>query len=142
MKFSKIKLQMVQEQNFNYNSKVIKSTIDIVKYINELEELEKSAEENTLLICLNNKNQIIAYTEIAKGGLNYCILDIKSIFKTVLLCNGNKFILIHNHPTGIAKASKNDIEITKLIKEASSIMNIEFLDHIVIGGKDFVSCMN
>lgn len=56
MKFSKIKLQMVQEQNFNYNSKTISSATDIVKYINNIEELEKATEEHTILICLNCKN--------------------------------------------------------------------------------------
>ena len=81
MKFSKIKLQMVQEQNFNYNSKTISSAQDIVKYINEYEELEKATEETTLLICLNTKNQVVAYTELAKGGINFCYIDMKTIFK-------------------------------------------------------------
>lgn len=141
MKFSKIKLQMVQEQNFNYNSKTISSAQDIVKYINEYEELEKATEETTLLICLNTKNQVVAYTELAKGGINFCYIDMKTIFKNILLCNANKFILVHNHPSGVADPSKSDIEITKHIKQASEIMNIEFLDHIVVANDDFVSCM-
>lgn len=141
MKFSKIKLQMVQEQNFNYNSRTITSAKEIVKYINEFEELEKATEEHTILICLNNKNQIVAYTEIAKGNGNCCYIDMKSIFKTILLCNSSKFILVHNHPSGIAEQSKQDIEITKKIKKASEIMDIKFLDHIVIGGNNFVSCL-
>lgn len=142
MKFSKIKLQMVQEQNFNYNSKTISSAQDIVKYINEYEELEKATEETTLLICLNTKNQVVAYTELAKGGINFCYIDMKTIFKNILLCNANKFILVHNHPTGNSVASKNDIEITKHIKQASKIMEVEFLDHIIIGVNSFTSCMN
>lgn len=142
MKFSKIKLQMVQEKNFNYNSKIVSSATDIVKYINEFEELEKATEETTLLICLNVKNQVVAYTELAKGGINYCNLDMKTIFKNILVCNATKFILVHNHPTGSVVASKNDIEITEHIKQASKIMNVEFLDHIIIGGNSFVSCMN
>ena len=142
MKFSKIKLQMIQEQNFNYNSRTILSSKDIVKYINEFEQLEKSTEEHTILVCLNQKNQIIAYTEIAKGGANYCYVDMKSIFKNILLCNATKFILAHNHPSGNAVASKEDLKLTDNIKKASKIMNVEFLDHIVIGGNSFVSCMN
>lgn len=67
MNFSKIKLQMVKEQNFDYNSRIVKSAKDIVKYINEFEELEKATEENMLLICLNTKNQIVAYSQVAKG---------------------------------------------------------------------------
>ena len=142
MKFSKIKLQMVQEQNFNYNSRIISSSTDIVKYINEFEELEKSTEEHTILICLNNKNQILAYTEIAVGGANCCYIDMKTIFKNILLSNSTKFILVHNHPTGNAVASKNDIELTENIKKASKIMNVQFLDHIIIAGNSFTSCLN
>ena len=50
MKFSKIKLQMVQEKNFNYNSKIVSSATDIVKYINEFEELEKATEETKKIV--------------------------------------------------------------------------------------------
>lgn len=141
MKFSKIKLQMVQEENFEYNNKTIKSTTDVIKIINEFEELEKAPEEHILLICLDCKNQVLAYTELAKGSINSCSIDFKSIFKTVLMCNASRFILAHNHPTTIAEVSKRDKEVTERLKQASKIMDIEFLDHIVIGGNSFVSCI-
>lgn len=142
MKFSKVKLQMLKEKNFDYNSRTIKTTTDIVKYINEYEELNKATQENVLLICLNTKNQIVSYTEIGKGGLDSCCIDIQGIFKTALLCNCNKIIIAHNHPSGIAKASKNDIQVTNRIKAMAKIMDMIFLDHIIIGGNDFISCMN
>ena len=141
MKYSKIKLQMLKEKNFDYNSKVIKSAEDIVKYINQYEELEKAPQENAILICLNTKNQIVAYSEIGKGGLDSCCLDIQGIFKIALLCNCNKFIIVHNHPSGVAKASNADIQVTNRIKEMSKIMDMQLLDHIIVGENDFVSCM-
>ncbi len=142
MKFSKIKLQMVQEHNFNYNSQKITSSKDIVNTINKYEQLEKATEEHIILICLNNKNQIVAYSEVAKGGTNFCNLDIKSIFKTILLSNSSKFILVHNHPSGDIKASERDLKVTKQLEQASQLMNIQFLDHLIIAGNDYVSCMN
>lgn len=141
MKYSKIKLQMLKEKNFEYNSRRIKNSEDIVRTINENEELEKATQENALLICLNTKNQIICYSEIGKGGLSDCYIDIQGIFKTALLCNCNKIIICHNHPSGIAKASQEDIRATKRIKEMARIMDFELLDHIIIGENDFVSCM-
>ncbi len=141
MKYSKIKLQMLREKNFEYDSKRIKSAEDIVKTINQYEELEKATQENVLLICLDTKNKIICYSEIAKGGLDSCYIDITTIFKTALLCNSNKFILIHNHPSGTAKASQQDIRITKRIKDMAEIMDMQLLDHIIIGENDFISCM-
>lgn len=141
MEFSKVKLQMIKEKSYNYNSSKIKSALDIIEYINEIERLDLATEESTLLICLNSKNQIVAYNEIARGGIDSCNVDLKTIFKTVLMCNGSKFILAHNHPSGTAEVGKNDIGITQRIKNASMIMDIQFLDHLVIAGNDFVSCM-
>lgn len=141
MKFSKIKLQMVKEKSFTYNSKTISSSKDIVKYINEIENLDLEPDEKIVLICLNNKNQVIAYSEIAKGGADFCNIDFKVLFKTILIANATKFILVHNHPTGNAKPSSQDIKITEKIKDASNLLNIQFLDHIVIGENDFISCM-
>ena len=141
MKFSKIKLQMVKEKDFTYNSDKINSTKDAVKYIKEIEQLDLATEEIAILICLNTKNQIIAYSEIAKGGTDYCNIDLKTLFKTVLLANATKFILAHNHPSGNAEPSKDDRAITNRIKNASEILDITFLDHIVIGGNDFISCL-
>ena len=135
-----MKLQQIAEKNISYNSRKVKSTLDIVQFINSFEELDKLAEEITLQICLNNKNQIIAYTEIAKGRINSCNVDMKTIFKTVLICNASKFIIVHNHPSGDAEASTNDMEMTEKIEKASSIMHIDFVDHIIIAGNSYNSC--
>ena len=56
MTFSKIKIQAIKEENYKYNTRKISSATDIVKIVNEIEELEKATEEITILICLNNKN--------------------------------------------------------------------------------------
>lgn len=141
MKFCKMKLQQIAEKNISYNSRKVKSTLDIVQFINSFEELDKLAEEITLQICLNNKNQIIAYTEIAKGRINSCNVDMKTIFKTVLICNASKFIIVHNHPSGDVEVSEKDIEVTEHIKNAATIMNIDFVDHIIIADNKYKSCM-
>lgn len=135
MKINKIKLKMVMEKEVEYKTNKIKSAKDIVKFMNDIEKINLLAEENVFLICLNTKNEIISYSEIAKGGIDNALIDMKNIFKNVLLCNANKFILVHNHPSGDATPSKKDYDVTEKIKKASKIMDIQFLDHIVIGGK-------
>ena len=139
MNFTKIKIQMVKEKKYSYNSQKITSSLEIVKEINKIEELEKASEEKMILICLNTKNQIVSYSEIAKGGINYCIIDLKTIFKNVLLSNASKIILVHNHPSGDTKPSKEDLQLTKKIKQACQLMEIELLDHIIIAGDSFES---
>ncbi len=142
MLFSRVKIQMVKDKDFNYNSKIIRTQQDIVKYINEIEQLDKASEENIFLICLNTKNQIVAYTQLAKGSISSCNLDMKSVFKMILLSNSSKFILVHNHPSGNAQPSNEDYIITNRVLELSKLMDVQFLDHIVIGDNSFISCMS
>ena len=142
MLFSRVKIQMVKDKDFTYNSKIIRTQQDIVKYINEIEQLDKASEENIFLICLNTKNQIVAYTQLAKGSISSCNLDMKSIFKMILLSNSSKFILVHNHPSGNAQPSNEDYIITNRVLELSKLMDVQFLDHIVIGDNSFISCMS
>lgn len=136
----KVKL-ILKEENIEYDFNRIRNAKDVIEFMNSIEQMNLLAEETTFLICLNTKNEIVAYSEIAKGGIDQCPIDIKTIFKTVLSSNANKFILIHNHPSGDSTPSQADKNITKRIKQASDIMNIEFLDHIVIAGDKFTSCM-
>lgn len=132
MNFSKVKLQLIRDKNFSYNSRQIKSSQDIVDYINSIEQLEKAAQESAIIICLNSKNQIILYTEVGKGGINYCQIDISLILKVALLCNSQKIILTHNHPSGNPSPSQEDLELTKKIKNIAELMGIQLLDHIIV----------
>lgn len=140
MKINKIKLQIVKEKEVEYEPIQIHNGKDIVKFMNDIENIDLLAEESTFVLCLNIKNEIISYSEIAKGGISFCNFDMKTLFKNILLSNASKFILVHNHPSGDSTPSKNDIEITKQIKNASEIMNVKFLDHLVIAGNNYSSC--
>lgn len=141
MEFSKVKLQLVKEKDFNYNIQKISKTSEVIEYINKVEELNKSAEERFFVICLNIKNQVLAYSEVGIGGTEICSFDMKTIFKTVLACNGSKIIIAHNHPSGIAEPSKYDFDTTEKIRQACEIMNVTLLDHIVIGEDSYASCL-
>ena len=81
MKFSKVSLRLAEEKTCNYNSRIIKETTDVIKFINETEEMYNYVEERMLLICLNTKNQIIAYSEIARGGIDNSMLTLSLFLK-------------------------------------------------------------
>lgn len=136
----KIKLTYTKENEFT-NEVKIKSPQDIADFVNLMEGLKNSINERVLVIALNTKNIVIAYSEIASGGANCCNVDIPNIFRFLYTTPANKFILVHNHPSGDSTPSKIDIDITKRIKKASELMNIEFLDHIVIGDNCYSSIM-
>lgn len=140
MTITRQKLLLVKEQEFKYNQK-ISSTIDLVDFIMNVLNINNEAQEVVYLLSLNNKNQLVSFTEIARGGLNMCNITQNEIFKNVLLSNSNKFILVHNHPSGDPTPSKNDIEVTKQILKSSNILGIDFLDHLIIGDNEYQSIM-
>lgn len=140
MTINRQKLLLIKEQQFEYNQKIT-STVGLVNFMINVLKINNEAQEVTYLLSLNNKNQLVSFTEIARGGLDMCNLSQNQIFKTVLLSNSNKFILVHNHPTGDPTPSRTDIETTKRILKSCEILGIEFLDHLVIGDSEYQSIM-
>lgn len=140
MEITKQKLLLVKEESFEYNKKIT-STLDVVLFIREVLKIQNESQEVVYVLTLNNKNEIISFLEIARGGLNMCNLSISQLFKSILLSNSNKFILIHNHPSGDPTPSQNDIDITNDILKASKILKVDFLDHLIIGDNEYQSIM-
>ena len=138
--FNKVSLRMVCEKTYEYNNTTICSTLDAVDFINQQEDIADNAEENVYCIAMDNKNQIISFSQIAKGGTNLCNFDTKTLFKTILLCNANKFILVHNHPSGDCTPSETDYETTERIQDASRLLGLALLDHIVVARNGYASC--
>ena len=140
--FNKVSLRLVNEKTCEYNPTIIRTSADVVKFIDDLEDIRNHTEERIYCIAMNTKNEIVSFSQIAQGSINACGLDTKELFKIILLCNASKFILIHNHPSGDSTPSQNDYQMTEKIKEASKIMGIGFLDHIVIAQNGYTSCYN
>ena len=138
---NKIKL-LLKEESVEYSNSKIKSSVDIVNLLKSTEQIDLLPEEHIYLICLNTKNNVICYSQVAMGGIDNCIIDLKTIFKTVLLANASRFILVHNHPSGDPTPSGVDIKVTSRLQEACKLMSLELLDHVVISGDRYASCMN
>lgn len=141
MKIYKTSIKLVREATTQYNNTNIKNITDIIKLVDNIEDIKNNDVENAYIICLNNKNVPVNYSLIAKGTINASMIDPKTIFKTILLSNASAFIMIHNHPSGDPTPSKQDYEITNILEKASKLLDIKFLDHIVIGNDNYISCM-
>ncbi len=102
-------------------------------------EFEDLTHEEFWIILLDRSNQVIRKQNISKGGLSGTVVDIRIIFKAALDHLASGLLLFHNHPSGNLKASEEDLRITKQIKEASKLIDINLLDHIIIAGKEFYS---
>lgn len=90
-------------------------------------------------IFLNQSNKVIHISQLTQGGINQSIVDIRILFKNALDHFATGIIVAHNHPSGNLKPSSEDIHITKKIKEAGNLMNIQLLDHLIITQNSYLS---
>ena len=104
-----------------------------------MKELKNSKREIAKLLILNNKNVVIKIKDISFGGQNFVMIDPKDIFTEAIKMQAQRIILIHNHPSGDPKPSKEDILLTNRVREASMLLGISFLDHVIIGNNNYES---
>lgn len=115
----------------------VKSSSDIANIF--MQELRYEKQEVVKVILLNANNTIKKVVDIASGNANKVTFDIKQILSEPIKLEVPKIILIHNHPSGNTEPSNEDIMVTERIKNAASIMGIEFVDHIIIGDGEYKS---
>lgn len=124
----------------NYREKQILKPYDIAEILIEKMRFEK--QEILKVAMLNNKNKLLKIKDVAKGGGNFVTATIKSVLNEAVKIEAAKIILIHNHPTGDSTPSNQDLEFTNKVEQASQILGIQLLDHIVIGNRNYVSIFN
>lgn len=105
-------------------------------YMEQVRHLEV---EQVILVMTDSKNQFLKDCILSTGTVNMSLISPREIFMTALKMQAVHILLVHNHPSGDPTPSRDDIEITKRIHEASQIMNIPLVDHIIIGDNTYMS---
>lgn len=119
-----------------HKSMVTKSG-DIANYLRALLEFRK--QEVFAIVFLNRGNKITHFEIISEGGLTGTIADPRIILKKALEHDATAIILCHNHPSGTLKPSKADELLTQKIKQATSLLDIELMDHIIVSNEGYFS---
>jgi len=101
--------------------------------------LKGKKKEYFLALLLDTRNKLIRMAEISIGSLDSSIVHPREVFKEAVSASAASVIFVHNHPSGDTEASEDDIKLTKRLAEAGEIMGIDVLDHIIIGGKKYLS---
>jgi DNA repair protein RadC len=102
--------------------------------------LQGEEQEVILAIYLNAKNRVIEIKEITRGLVDCSMCHPREVYRGAIMANACRVLVAHNHPSGDPKPSANDIQCTKDLVEAGKILQIELVDHIVIGdGANYVS---
>ena len=95
--------------------------------------------EEFWIILLNRANRVIKKMQISQGGVAGTVADPKIIFKHALDELASAIILAHNHPSGNLNASQADLDLTKKLKEAGKLLDIQVLDHLIVAGQKYFS---
>lgn len=136
------RMELVKESSFLYESGGERRTVTTPQQAFDLvKDMFKGADREMMIVAyLNTKNQPVAVSKVSVGSLNSSIAHPREILKAGVLNNSASFIIFHNHPSGNYKTpSKEDISITKRVKEAGDIVGIKLLDHLIVYEDKFMS---
>lgn len=115
----------------------ITSDFDIFNLVyDEVKDLEQ---ESFYVVYLNSQHEVISVENIFIGTLNQVLIHPREIFKRAYQLSSNSIILVHNHPSGNSMPSSQDINITQNIIDVGGILQINVLDHLIIGRDEFYS---
>ncbi len=102
-------------------------------------EMSQLAQEQLRVLLLDNHNKVIGQRVIYQGNVNSSMVRAAEVLRPAVIEAVPAVIISHNHPSGDPDPSPNDVMITRKLKQAADLLDIDLLDHIVIGGKRHVS---
>ena len=105
-------------------------------YMEDMRYLDK---EHLIMAMLDNRCRLIRDTVISIGTVNASVVTPRELFIEALKAQAVSIVILHNHPSGDASASRQDIEVTARIKKAGEILGIYLVDHIIIGDNTYTS---
>ena len=117
-------------------NKPLLSAIDAFQCIQPHFEWEQ---EEVHIIALDSRQSVINHRLMFRGTVDSCLIHPRDNFRYVIQNNASAFIMFHNHPTGVLSPSSEDVKFTKKLKQLSKMMEIVFLDHIILTRDGFQS---
>ena len=95
--------------------------------------------ETVFLLCMDAKCKVLCCREVSQGGVNSASISIRKIVETALYAGATTVVLAHNHPSGMALPSNEDVQTTRRVAAALAAVEIHLADHIVVADGDYVS---
>ena len=135
-KLKKVQLRFVTERNF-LSEKPIKTPKDAVDIL--AQELKNLPVEHVMAVFLATDGHPISCTTVSIGSVNLAMFPIAEIMKGCLLSNAPCVLMMHSHPSGNVEPSSADLSVTRKLSQACAIMDIQLVDHIIVGGNSLYS---
>lgn len=138
MNINVISLKVVKEKELTYKfDDSITSPMAAVKILQDY--IGDSDREHFVIIMLDVKNKINAIHTVSTGSLVSSIVHPREVFKAAIIQNSSSIILGHNHPSGVVDPSNEDLDTTQRLVNASEILGIKILDHIIVSDNNYLS---
>jgi DNA repair protein RadC len=130
----------IQEIKLHYIANISNDSITITSSEEAFNAFKQIFDPNTLaireefnILYLNRANKLIGSYQDFKGGITGVAIDLRIIFSIALKCLAVNIIVAHNHPSNNLKPSEEDLELTQKIHEAGKILDINLMDHLILG---------
>jgi DNA repair protein RadC len=115
----------------------VKSPADVAQlFMTEMLALDQ---EELWVAALDTKNRLLKVDKLHRGSVNSAQIRVGEVYKEALRLNATSIIVAHNHPTSDPTPSPEDILVTKQIVQAGKLLDVEALDHLIVGGNRYVS---
>ena len=132
-----VHLQVVRDSGIPYGEMKLDTPGKAAKVMSEF--LGDMDREHVIVCCVDNDLKP-TYIQIAGiGTINACLVSVPETFKIAILTNASGLLLFHTHPSGETNPSRDDIAITRKLREAGSMLDIPLQDHIILGADNYFS---
>ncbi len=128
-----IKLSIVRDGSVISGHRAITCSVDSAEIARTV--IGDNDREEFIVLLLDTRYRVIGVHSVALGTLSLCIVHPREVYKAAILSNACAIVLAHNHPSGDATPSKEDLDITKRLTEAGRLLGISVLDHVIIGAE-------
>lgn len=129
---TEIELTYTTNRPYNERHKITSAKTAFDLLLNNWDENKIELLEQSKILVLNRSNQVLGISHLSTGGTSGTVVDPKQVFALALKANASAIILAHNHPSGNLYPSDADDKITNKLYKAGKLLDIEFLDHLII----------
>jgi len=118
----------------------ITSSEDVYRAFGPL--LVQEQHEELWAVALDVRQRVLSRLQIARGGLSACPVSLGDIFRPLIREGASAMVVVHNHPSGVAEPSREDLAFTERLAQAGELLGIFLLDHIIVAADGYFSCLD
>lgn len=113
---------------------LLRTPIDVVEYM--IPFIRGLEVEKFWVLCLNTRHRLIRRIEATSGTATASLAHPREVFRDAIRLASTAVIVVHNHPSGDPQPSAADIQVTRQLREAARILNIDLVDHVIVGARE------